>query len=198
MDLARLLDGVVAPGELVLDPGELDVVSSDVWTRGERCAGLLRVRDVERLARTVAALTRAGVPVVPRGGGMSYTGGYLGGAGSVVVDASVLDRIVELAPEDHYVVVEAGVTWKQLNAALAPHGLRTPFFGTFSGARATVGGGLSNGALFFGSARHGTAADCTLGLEVIRGPVHTHFGAATEADFVQRKARRSKISGISE
>jgi FAD/FMN-containing dehydrogenase len=66
-----------------------------------------------------------------------------------------------------YVTVEAGVTWKQLHEALAPRGLRLPFFGTFSGATATVGSGIANGALFFGTARYGTAADCALGLEVV-------------------------------
>jgi hypothetical protein len=30
------------------------------------------------------------------------------------------------------------------------------------------------------------------------GPVHTYFDSATEGDFAQRKARQSRISGISE
>ena len=65
-----------------------------------------------------------------------------------------------------YVTVEAGVTWRQIHEALRPHGLRLPCFGTFSGAAARVGGGLSSGALFFGTARYGTVADSLLGLEV--------------------------------
>ena len=63
--------------------------------------------------------------------------------------------------------MQAGVTWAQLYEALKPKGLRLPFFGTFSGVRATVGGGMSNGALFFGTARYGTGADNLLGLEVV-------------------------------
>ena len=66
-----------------------------------------------------------------------------------------------------FITVEAGVTWKRIHEALAPFGLRLPFYGTFSGARATVGGGLSNGALFHGTARHGTGADGVLGLELV-------------------------------
>jgi FAD/FMN-containing dehydrogenase len=85
----------------------------------------------------------------------------------VVLDLQRLNRIVEIARDDMYVTAEAGVTWKQLYDALAPLGLRLPCFGTFSGAGATVGGGLSNGALFFGTARYGTVADSLLGLEVV-------------------------------
>jgi len=86
---------------------------------------------------------------------------------TVVLDLGRLDRIVEISADDMYVTAEAGVTWQQLHAALTPLGLRLPCFGTFSGALATVGGGLANGALFFGTARHGTVADSLLGLEVV-------------------------------
>jgi len=65
-----------------------------------------------------------------------------------------------------YVTVECGVTWKQLYDALKEKGLRTPYFGPFSGINATVGGTLSQNSMFFGSSIHGTAAESVLGLEV--------------------------------
>jgi FAD/FMN-containing dehydrogenase len=66
-----------------------------------------------------------------------------------------------------YVTVEAGCTWAELDAALAPHGLRTPFWGPMSGRNATVGGGASQGAVSFGSARYGISADSIIGLVVV-------------------------------
>lgn len=161
------LDFDVFPDEIVTDPDECARWSSDVYSRGVPASAILRPRDAARCARLVAAATRAGYSVIARGGGLSYTGGYLPRTpGCVLVDTSRLDQIVEINAEDLYITVEAGVTWQQIDSALAPLGLRLPFFGTFSGARATVGGGLSNGALFFGTARYGTAADAVLGLEV--------------------------------
>lgn len=155
------------PDELVTDPERCARESSDVYSRGVPASALLRPRDVERCAYLVGEATRAGYTVIARGGGLSYTGGYLPRAtGAVLLDTSRLDRIVEISAEDLYITVEAGVSWKQIDEALQPLGLRLPFFGTFSGAQATVGGGLSNGALFFGTARYGTAADAVLGLEV--------------------------------
>jgi FAD/FMN-containing dehydrogenase len=144
------------------------VWSTDLFAPGALPRAVLRPGTVEELQRAVAACTREGYALMPRGGGLTYVGGYAPPHDrSVVMDLRRLDRIVTIAPEDMYVTVEAGVTWKQLHDALRPHGLRTPFFGTFSGRGATIGGGLSNGALFFGTARYGSAADVVLGLAVV-------------------------------
>lgn len=153
--------------EYSFDAEQLALVSSDVYSEGVRAVAVIAPRDKQRCAAIIGVLTAAGHPIVARGGGMSYTGGYLPTReGTVVIDTSRLNRIVEINAEDLYVTCEAGVTWKQLYHALAPLGLRLPFFGTFSGAQATIGGGLSNGALFLGTARYGTGADCMLGMEI--------------------------------
>jgi len=153
---------------VILDPQECAFYSSDVYSCGELATAVLRPANAAECAAMVSAATGAGYAVIGRGGGLSYTGGYLPtDRRSVIVDVSRLDRIVEVNAEDMYITVEAGVTWKQIYERLAPLGLRLPFFGTFSGAVATVGGGLSNGALFLGTARYGTGADIVLGLEIV-------------------------------
>jgi len=157
-----------AAEEVILDPAECAFYSCDVYSRGTPVVAVLRPRDADTCAAMVAAASAAGYSLIGRGGGLSYTGSYLAiNQKSVVIDTSRLDRIVEINAEDMYITVEAGVTWKKIHDALSPLGLRLPFFGTFSGAQATVGGGLSNGALFLGTARHGTGADIVLGLEVL-------------------------------
>ncbi|MBS0591454.1 MAG: FAD-binding oxidoreductase [Proteobacteria bacterium] len=153
---------------LVTDPAELAYFATDVYAEGEPLLAVLRPTSAEQLAAAVRVLTDAGVAIVGRGGGMSYTGGYLAARQpTVLVDTRALDRIVEINVEDAYVVVEAGVTWKALKDALDPLGVRTPYFGTMSGSHATVGGGVSQGAVFHGSARYGCSADVVLGLQVV-------------------------------
>jgi FAD/FMN-containing dehydrogenase len=167
-DAAGLLAGVLLADEIVSDERERQALSSDVYGSGLTAALVLRPADAGRLAAAIAMLADRGFGIVPRGGGMSYTGGYTPSVQRcVIVDLSRLNRIVAVSAEDLFVTVECGVTWKQLHLHLDALGLRLPFFGTFSGAQATVGGGLSNGALFFGTARYGTAADNVLGMEVI-------------------------------
>jgi FAD/FMN-containing dehydrogenase len=152
--LAETLREELGPDAVVTDLAEREACSADLYSAGSTCALVLRPQDRASVAQAVASVTRAGFAVIARGGGLTYTGGYTPVRDdTVVLDLRRLDRIVDIGADDMYVTVEAGVNWKQLHAALAPLGLRLPCFGTFSGAGATVGGGLSNGALFFGTAR---------------------------------------------
>ena len=154
--------------EVLVAPEECRAYSSDVYSEGRIAAAVLRPKDRQTCAAMLKQALHAGYSVIPRGGGLSYTGGYRPiDDQSVIIDTSRLTRIIEVNPQDMYITVEAGVTWKQIHDTLSPLGLRLPFFGTFSGAQATVGGGLSNGALFFGTARYGTATDHVLGLAVL-------------------------------
>lgn len=139
----------------------------DVFRAGAVAQAVAQPGSVEELQAVLRIASTAGVPVIPRGGGMSYTDAYLPEqADSVMVDMRRLNRIVEINAEARYVVVEAGVTWNELNDALAEHGLRTPYWGPLSGLRATVGGTLSQGSMFLGSGQHGSVADSLLALEV--------------------------------
>ena len=80
-----------------------------------------------------------------------------------------MTRVLELNVADRFVTVEPGVTWQQVRDLLRPQGLTTPFWGTFSGRVATVGGAAAQGAKFFGSASHGGMAESVLGLRVVTG-----------------------------
>lgn len=162
------LKSLMGDEHVITDEKEREFFSTDIFYKADNVAELVIAPGTkEQLAEGVRAVTAAGLTVVPRGGGMSYTGGYRPTRGdAVIVDTRRLDRIVEINEEDMYVTVECGVTWKQLYEALKDKGLRTPYFGPFSGMYATVGGALSQNSIFFGSSIHGTAADAVLSLEV--------------------------------
>lgn len=167
-ELIRALEDRLGADRVITDDRERRLLSTDFYAADDLCACAIRPADTESLAAAARLVTGAGHALVPRGGGMSYTGGYTPDRDSaVIVDLSDLTGVFELRPDDATLTVSTGVTWETIHERLKPHGLRLPFFGTFSGRRATVGGGLSNGAVFFGTARYGTAADHVLGLEVV-------------------------------
>lgn len=166
--LAMELSTIVGTDNVVRDATELEFFSTDVYSTGVTAAMAVKPVTTESVSAVMRAITKTGFAVVTRGGGMSYTGGYTPIRGNtVLVDMSSLDAIQEVNEEDMVITVEAGVTWKQIFETLKPKGLRLPFFGTFSGSRATVGGGMSNGALFMATARYGTAAEIVLGMDVV-------------------------------
>lgn len=153
---------------VLTDAGDLRFFSSDVLREADPAEVVLQPGTVEELAQAVKTATAAGLAVIPRGGGLSYTDGYLPQrTHSMIVDMRRLDRILEINTQDMYVTVEAGCTWKALFEALKDKGVRTPYFGPLSGLYATIGGALSQNSMFFGSGLHGNAVDSVLGLEVV-------------------------------
>ena len=167
IELIQRLREICGHEAVIVDQAELDGARHDIHETGCAPAVILKPADADSLPEAIAEICRAGYAIAPRGGGLSYTAGYIPQDDrTVLVDTAGLNRIIDISPNDMTITVECGVTWKQIYDALTPHRLRLPFFGTFSGMGATVGGGLSHGALFFGSARYGSAADMVLGMDI--------------------------------
>jgi FAD/FMN-containing dehydrogenase len=166
--LLAKLGNIVGADKLVTDTEECRYYSQDVYSEGAVAAAVIAPANTEQLAAAVKAAVEAGHAVVARGGGMSYTRGYVPAeANSIVVDMSRMNRIIEINREDMYVTVETGVTWEALHQALEGTGLRTPYWGTLSGRFATVGGGLSQNSVFWGSGRYGSAVDSVISMQVV-------------------------------
>ena len=167
----RLRDALVAAlGAESVITAELErrYYAQDVFTEDKPAGVVVRPGDIDALSKAVRTASALGAAVVPRGGGMSYSSGYVPAeAGSVLVDLSRMNRVLDINREDMHVSVECGITWERLAEALSGSGLRTPYWGTLSGLIATVGGGLSQNSIFWGSGQHGSAADSVLSMQVV-------------------------------
>ena len=159
---------VLGASFVLTDEADRRFYSQDVYRSGELPAAVIQPGTVEELSAALRVVASAGLPIVPRGGGMSYTDGYLPAQpNSISIDMLRLNRIVTINPDDCYVTVECGSTWKDLADALAPRGVRTPYWGPLSGVKSSIGGALSQGSIFLGSGRYGAAADSVIGLDVV-------------------------------
>jgi glycolate oxidase len=157
------------------------VMANDVYRTGGEPVLVVRPSTVEALQAAVRVCASAGVAMVPRGGGASYTDGYLVDAGGhVLFDTRALDQIVVDAP-NAIVTVGAGVTWSRLKEELADQGLRTPFWGPFSGLAATVGGSVSQNTLSHGSGAHGISAQSVMSIDVVLASGELLRTSASEA-----------------
>jgi len=166
--LHETLAAILGPEGLVTDAQSRQLHSADLLGAGGLVAAVIRPASIAQLSAAVREIASTDLVLLPRGGGLTYVQGYVSpNAGAIAVDMRRMNRILEINEQDLLITVEAGVTWMQIYDALKPLGLRLPFFGTFSGRGATVGGGLSNGALFLGTARYGTSAEIVLGMQVV-------------------------------
>ncbi len=163
-----LLKQAAGASDVVIADDKRTFYSTDISQRGTTIEALVRIGSTAQAAATVKACTDHERVVIPRGGGFSYTGGYVPvRENSVTLDMRGMNRIVDINLEDMFVEVEAGCTWERLYEALKAKGVRTPYFGPMSGYHATVGGALSQGSFFLGSSQHGTVAESVLALEVV-------------------------------
>ena len=156
-----------AADALITDAAECAFYAQDVFTKGPAPLAVFRPRNIDELAAGISAAAAEGLAIIPRGGGMSYTSGYVAPeAGALIVDMGRMARILEIDETDMTVTVEAGCAWGALYEALKPKGLRTPLWGTLSGIKASVGGGASQNGLFWG-ARDGSLVDGALSFDVV-------------------------------
>lgn len=136
----------IAPGTVSTGPGERAALSMDVfeWPDERPADIVLSPADVDGVRAAVTWAAGRGMAIAPRGGGMSYTRGFQPQAERVaLLDLRTLNGIRHLSPENRLVVVEAGITWADLDTALQPHGLKPALAGPISGAVSTIGGAVS-------------------------------------------------------
>jgi D-lactate dehydrogenase (cytochrome) len=120
--------------------------------------------NTDEVAAIVRIAARQRVPIVPFGVGSSLEGHVNAIHGGISIDLSRMNRVLRVSAEDLDCQVEAGVTHRQLNTALANSGL---YFSVDPGADATIGGMAATRASGTTAVRYGTMRDVVLGLTVV-------------------------------
>ena len=167
-DAVNALINLLGSENLLTDEYSRNLYAQDVYSKDLLALAVARPANKNQLSAILKISKEYSITVVPRGGGMSYTKGYVPSKeNTLMIDMSGMSRVLEINEQDMYVTVECGCTWKALHEALKGTGLRTPYWGTLSGSKATVGGGLSQNSIFWGTGQFGTAVDSVIGLEVV-------------------------------
>ena len=120
--------------------------------------------STEEVSTVVRTAARFRVPIVPFGAGSSLEGHVNAIAGGVSVDLTRMNRVLRVSVDDLDATVEAGVTHRQLNKALANTGVH---FFVDPGADATIGGMAATRASGTAAVRYGTMRETVLALTVV-------------------------------
>ncbi len=168
--LASRLRELVAPDRVIDDPATLLPYSYDAsfWSlrRQHLPDAVVLPERAEEVAAVVRLAAETGTPVVPRGGGTGQTGGAVAARGGIVLSFARMRRIVEIDRKNLQAVVEPGVVFADLQAALLPSGLFFPP-DPGSGRACTLGGMAANNASGPHAVRWGTTSAYVLGADVV-------------------------------
>lgn len=144
--LLKRLATVVGTQSISTDPADCDLATADIfeWPGRRPALAVVRPADTAEVAALVTLAREAGLAIVARGAGLSYTGGLAVERDAIVVETNRLDTIT-VDRVNMVATIGAGASWQSVLDRLAPHGLRSAQPSPISGAHSTVGGLASQG-----------------------------------------------------
>jgi len=167
MELLDELRRVVGDEACLSAPAELFAYECDGLTlHSGRPRAVVLPRSAEQVQHVVRACRAAGATFVPRGAGTGLSGGATAREGSVVIECSRLDRILEVDAADRIACVEPGVVNVELSQAIAHLGL---FYAPDPSSQlvCTIGGNVGENSGGPHTLKYGTTTNHVLAVELV-------------------------------
>ncbi|MEE8632375.1 MAG: FAD-binding oxidoreductase, partial [Candidatus Bathyarchaeia archaeon] len=151
--------------------------------------------STEQIGSIMQLANRRNVPITVRGGASTGYGGSVPVNGGIVLDLTGMKQIQEIDEEKRTIIVQSGITWKELIDILAKKGFQPGIYPS-SAYTATVGGLVSTGgSAGLGAPKYGSIEMQILNLEVVlpsgktintasEGIPNTDIGANSHSIFV--------------
>jgi glycolate oxidase len=181
--LVRALAAGLPDGRLVVDRDVLAAMSHDdaEWAPAGRAVAGVRAETEGQVRHVVRTCAEFGAPIVPRGAGTGLSGGANAVDGSVVLDLSRMNQVLEIDRDNMICVVQPGIVNNDLKAAVAEHGLWYPP-DPASAPWSSIGGNVATNAGGLCCLKYGVTRDYVLGLRVATGISAAVVDADADAD----------------
>jgi glycolate oxidase subunit GlcD len=163
----EFLRGVVGEDNTSVEESELLIHAIDAfpseWIKPDV---VVWPETTQHVSRIVQYANERRLAVVPRGAGSSLSGNVVPVYHGIVLNLRKMNKILKILDKDLQVVVQPGVVYDEMNAALRPYNL---FFPPDPGSSTvcTLGGMVANNASGMGAVKYGVTRDYVLKLEVV-------------------------------
>jgi D-lactate dehydrogenase (cytochrome) len=166
-DLLERLAGIVGPRNVLTEADAF--AGALVEPRGlyfGSARALVRPANTQEVAAVVAACAAAHTPITPQGGNTGLVGGQTPEGPEIVLSLSRLRQVREVDALADVMIVEAGVTLAEAQAAAERADRLFPLSLASEGS-CTIGGNLSTNAGGVAVLAYGNARELTTGVEVV-------------------------------
>lgn len=165
MNLMEGLQQGLAPDRVTKNETVLEQHSSDESYHTPHLPEIVVFPEpAEEVSRVIKLANKYEQTVVPFGVASSLEGNVIPYESSIVVDFSLMNKVLEIRENDFLVKVQPGVTRSQLDKELKKYGM---FFSVDPGADATLGGMAATNASGTTAVRYGIMRDQVRDMEVV-------------------------------
>jgi glycolate oxidase len=166
LNVKRDLSRFVEPSRILAEPADLICYSYDATRMESMPLIVVRARSTQEVSNVMRVANNHRVSVTPRGAATGLSGGSIPLKGGIVIDMTLMDRILDIDLDNLRVTVESGTVTNSVNVALARFGLIYPPDPS-SHLASTIGGNIAENAGGLRGLKYGVTGDYVYGLEVV-------------------------------
>ena len=167
-DIHSVLESIVGTGNVLADAETCAAYGGDEFSLADirhPADIVVRPNSTAETAAVLKLADSARIPVTARGGATGLCGGCVPAFGGIVLSMEKMNRIVDIDPANQMAVVEAGVTLRDFEKAVADAGFNfPPHPGEES---AMIGGMIATNAGGSRAVKYGVIRNYVRGLEVV-------------------------------
>ncbi|MBK7704540.1 MAG: FAD-binding protein [Acidobacteria bacterium] len=165
-EVLEKLRSIVGKENVLVDPDKVEPYGADAVKEKFPPEAVVFPSTTAEMVAIIKLANEFRFPITARGGGVGYTGGAVPIEGGIVIGTDRMNRILEIRPDDLYVVCQPGITTLALQQAVEKHGVFFPP-DPASYKDSYIGGNIAENAGGMRTPKYGNTKRYVLGLEVV-------------------------------
>lgn len=165
-DITQLSKIIQDPNRVIFsDKIEHKYLSDTLGRKQGNASALIFPTSTEEVSALLRFANQNNIPVTPRGAGTNLVGSTVPHDGSIIIDLSLMNHILEIDKENFTATVEPGVILEDFQKHVEGLGL---FYPPDPGEkRASIGGNIATNAGGMRAVKYGVTRDYIMGLELV-------------------------------